>query len=190
MCGIVGFATHSAVVQKLLRGLQALEYRGYDSSGIAVIEGHHAEVRRQVGKLQNLFDLVSKQPLESTSGIGHTRWATHGGATEENAHPHCSRDLIVVHNGIIENYAEIKAQLLQQGFEFKSQTDTEVIAHLIQSKYDQCSEKNSESRLRSVQQAIKCLSGSFALLVSFVDAETEMYAVAKGSPLSLGMSQH
>ena len=139
MCGIVGYIGSKKVVPVVVEGLRKLEYRGYDSAGIAVVskEGK-LEIRRAPGKLRNLEEVLQKSPIEGTYGIGHTRWATHGRPTEENAHPHrdCSGNIVVVHNGIIENYLMLKKKLREQGHNFCTETDTEVVAHLIERRFD------------------------------------------------------
>src|SRR5688572_8272763 len=137
MCGIVGYIGHREASTVLLKGLQSLEYRGYDSAGIAVFNSDKLELRRQVGKLSVLESFVKNQPVQGTLGVGHTRWATHGRPSEENAHPHlcCKEHIAVVHNGIVENHAELRSQLLERGHRFKSQTDTEVLAHLIEENF-------------------------------------------------------
>ena len=134
MCGIVGYVGRGRTVEILLEALGRLEYRGYDSAGIAVINQHGIVLRKRAGKLKSLVDAVAKRPMHGQVGIGHTRWATHGLPTEKNAHPHldCTGTLAVVHNGIIENYAVLKARLLAKGHRFRSKTDTEVIAHLVE----------------------------------------------------------
>src|SRR5690349_14963168 len=140
MCGIVGYIGPKKVVPVIIEGLRKLEYRGYDSAGIAVVNGTgKLEIRRAPGKLRNLEEAIQKSPLEGFYGIGHTRWATHGRPTEENAHPHrdCSGQIVVVHNGIIENYLELKEQLQREGHKFVTETDTEIVAHLV--------EKNSKN---------------------------------------------
>src|SRR5216110_998023 len=134
MCGILGYIGPKKVVPVVIEGLRKLEYRGYDSAGIAVVNGTgKLEIRRASGKLRNLEEVIRKNPLEGTYGIGHTRWATHGRPTEENAHPHrdCSGEIVVVHNGIIENYLELKEQLQRKGHKFATETDTEIVAHLV-----------------------------------------------------------
>ncbi|CAL6077911.1 Glutamine--fructose-6-phosphate_aminotransferase [isomerizing] 2..1840 Trepomonas PC1 GDID01000167 [Hexamita inflata] len=186
MCGIVGFVTHKSVMKKLMMGLQTLEYRGYDSAGVAIMQNNQIITRKAVGKLVNLANSLQLAPLDSNIAIGHTRWATHGGATENNAHPHVSSSVVVVHNGIIENFACLRDELEEQGFKFKSQTDTEVISHLIQFYYDQ-SQKTCSDRLKSLQQSFNRLKGAFAVVVCFSDAPTEMFAFARGSPLSFGV---
>src|SRR3989338_7697638 len=134
MCGIVGYIGKKQATATLLDALSRLEYRGYDSAGVAVLNSRGIEVRKRAGKLSALTEAVGRHRILGTVGIGHTRWATHGEPLETNAHPHtdCSGRLAVVHNGIIENYAELKARLLAQGHTFRSQTDTEVIAHLVE----------------------------------------------------------
>ncbi|MFN3681969.1 MAG: class II glutamine amidotransferase, partial [Nitrospira sp.] len=131
MCGIVGYIGDQHAVPILLEGLAKLEYRGYDSSGVAVLQDGMITVRRSVGKLANLQKLLKEQELKGTIGIGHTRWATHGKPSEQNAHPHRSKSCVLVHNGIIENYQELKYGLERDGYKFQSETDTEVVAHLI-----------------------------------------------------------
>src|SRR3954463_11383595 len=138
MCGIVGYVGNKQVVPVILDGLRKLEYRGYDSAGIAVVdEAHHLDIRRAAGKLRNLEEAIRLKPLDGTYGIGHTRWATHGRPTEENAHPHrdCTGRVVVVHNGIIENYVVLKKKLTEEGHKFSTETDTEVIAHLVEKYY-------------------------------------------------------
>src|SRR5215212_9607201 len=135
MCGIVGYVGNKQVVPVILDGLRKLEYRGYDSAGIAVVdEKHHLDIRRAEGKLRNLEEAIRLKPLDGTYGIGHTRWATHGRPTEENAHPHrdCTGRVVVVHNGIIENYLKLKDRLRATDHRFVTETDTEVVAHLVE----------------------------------------------------------
>src|SRR5688500_1749676 len=137
MCGIVGYIGPKPVVPVLLDGLRRLEYRGYDSAGVAVVQDGDIQVRRSAGKLINLESAIKTKPLAGIYGLGHTRWATHGRPTEENAHPHRdgSGRIVVVHNGIIENYLEIKRELADEGHKFESETDTEVVAHLVQKEW-------------------------------------------------------
>src|SRR6201997_4531224 len=135
MCGIVGYIGPQKAVPVILEGLHKLEYRGYDSAGIAVVNGAgKMEIRRAPGKLRNLEEAIQKSPIEGFYGIGHTRWATHGRPTEENAHPHrdCAGHVVVVHNGIIENYVTLKKKLIEEGHRFTTETDTEVVAHMIE----------------------------------------------------------
>ena len=141
MCGIVGYVGKKRVVPVIIDGLRRLEYRGYDSAGIAVAgNGEGLQVRRAEGKLRNLEEAIQLKPLDGTYGIGHTRWATHGRPTEENAHPHrdCTGKIVVVHNGIVENYMSLKKKLIDGGHKFRTETDTEVIAHLIETDDCRC----------------------------------------------------
>src|SRR5215475_10758273 len=161
MCGIVGYIGPRKAVPIILDGLKRLEYRGYDSAGIAVLEdGDTLAVRRAQGKLRNLEEALRLSPMDGDYGIGHTRWATHGRPTEENAHPHrdCHGDIVVVHNGIVENYLSLKQQLASEGHRFCTETDTEVIAHLVEKYFD----GNLEN---AVRDAVRELSGVFALSV-------------------------
>src|ERR1019366_973873 len=138
MCGIVGYVGKKQVVPVIIEGLRKLEYRGYDSAGIAVAgNGEGLQIRRAQGKLRNLEEVIRLKPLDGTYGIGHTRWATHGRPTEENAHPHrdCTGRIVVVHNGIVENYLSLKKKLIAEGHKFTTETDTEIIAHLIEKHY-------------------------------------------------------
>src|SRR5579885_1185472 len=161
MCGIVGYIGPKEVVPVIIEGLRRLEYRGYDSAGIAVgCNGDGLDVRRASGKLRNLEEAIRNKPLSGLYGIGHTRWATHGRPTEENAHPHrdCKGEIVVVHNGIVENYLSLRKQLTAEGHTFKTETDTEVIAHLV--------EKHLNGRLEhAVRTALKQVSGVFAVSV-------------------------
>src|ERR1700750_400058 len=159
MCGIIGAAP---VTPLLVEALKRLEYRGYDSAGVATLVNGHIERRRAEGKLRNLDARLAAEPLTGTVGIGHTRWATHGGPTEHNAHPHATDRVAVVHNGIIENYQELKAELIAKQRHFESQTDTEVIAHLVTDLLDQ-----GMSPIDAASAALKRLHGAFALLILF-----------------------
>ena len=164
MCGIVGYVGNKQVVPLIIDGLRKLEYRGYDSAGIAVVDGdHHMELRRAEGKLRNLEEAIRLSPLDGNYGIGHTRWATHGRPTEENAHPHRDQSgkVVVVHNGIIENYLTLKERLQDLGHEFNTETDTEVVAHLIGHYID--TEKLSLEL--AVRKTVKELKGIFALSI-------------------------
>src|SRR5260221_6402426 len=161
MCGIVGYIGTRKAVPIILDGLKRLEYRGYDSAGLAVVgDDCTLNVRRASGKLRNLEDVVRMSPIEGSSGIGHTRWATHGRPTEENAHPHrdCTGDIVVVHNGIVENYLALKHQLQLEGHRFVTETDTEIIAHLVEKHY----EGNLEDAARKAGNE---LTGVFALAI-------------------------
>src|SRR5579864_3978652 len=185
MCGIVGYIGPKKVVPVIIEGLRKLEYRGYDSAGIAVVtkEGK-LEVRRASGKLRNLEEVLQKSPIEGTYGIGHTRWATHGRPTEENAHPHrdCTGQIVVVHNGIIENYLELKEQLQREGHKFVTETDTEVVAHLV--------EKNSQGGApleEAVRKSLKDLRGIYSLVFLSARDPHKIVAARIGPPSVIGL---
>src|SRR5450432_3625573 len=183
MCGIVGYIGNHKAVPIILEGLKRLEYRGYDSAGIAVLEEDDIlAVRRAQGKLRNLEDVLRLSPIDGTYGIGHTRWATHGRPTEENAHPHrdCHGDIVVVHNGIVENYLALKHQLTTEGHRFCTETDTEVIAHLVEKYYD----GNLES---AVRDAVRQLTGVFALSVISRKDPRKIVAARLGPPAVVGL---
>ena len=186
MCGIVGYIGRNKAVPIILEGLKRLEYRGYDSAGLAVYcEDDQLAVRRAQGKLRNLEEVVRLNPVDGSFGVGHTRWATHGRPTEENAHPHrdCKGDIVVVHNGIIENYLALKQQLAAEGHEFKTETDTEVIAHLV--------EKNFKGNLElAVRAAVRELSGVFALAVIARSDPYKIVAVRSGPPVVIGLGDN
>lgn len=183
MCGIVGAVAKRNVVPILLEGLQRLEYRGYDSAGLAVVHDGKLERVRSIGRVAELREKSSK--TTGNLGIAHTRWATHGVPSERNAHPHMSNDRIaVVHNGIIENYEELRAQLIKQGYIFTSDTDTEVIAHLIHSHY-----KQGKTLLVSTQQALTELVGAYAIGVMASDNPQHVIGARKGSPLLVGVGE-
>src|SRR5271157_4119318 len=173
MCGIVGYVGPKKVVPVIIEGLRRLEYRGYDSAGIAVGSPSSStlEVRRASGKLANLEEVLREHPLEGTYGVGHTRWATHGRPTEENAHPHrdCTGRLVVVHNGIVENYLSLKKKLIEDGHTFSTETDTEVIAHLIEKHLFKTGNGRHPHLEVAVRKTVKELSGVFALAVVSVD---------------------
>jgi glucosamine--fructose-6-phosphate aminotransferase (isomerizing) len=164
-----------------MEGLKRLEYRGYDSSGIATLSQGRIERRRAEGKLKQLQDLVENSPIVGTTGIGHTRWATHGAPTQSNAHPHASDQVAVVHNGIIENYADLKAELIAKGHIFESQTDTEVVVHLLTQYLS-----DGKTPLEAVRQALKELTGAFAFAILFKDHADLMIVARRGSPLVIG----
>jgi glucosamine--fructose-6-phosphate aminotransferase (isomerizing) len=185
MCGIVGYVGNKQVVPVILDGLRKLEYRGYDSAGIAVVdESHHLDIRRAEGKLRNLEEAIRLKPLDGTYGIGHTRWATHGRPTEENAHPHrdCTGRVVVVHNGIIENYLQLKDRLRGFDHHFVTETDTEVVAHLIEEYL-----KQKESFEESVRLAVRDLRGIFALSIISTDEPDTIVAVRQGPPVVIGL---
>jgi len=189
MCGIVGYVGDKQVVGVILDGLRKLEYRGYDSAGIAVVDEQGSlTIRRASGKLRNLEEAIRLKPLDGTYGVGHTRWATHGRPTEENAHPHrdCSGRVVVVHNGIIENFLSLKQRLQSEGHNFVTDTDTEVIAHLIE-KYLNERAENLEA---AVRRAVLDLRGIYALAIVSTDEPEKIVAVRQGPPIVIGLGQN
>ncbi|MCU4553251.1 glutamine--fructose-6-phosphate transaminase (isomerizing) [Acinetobacter nosocomialis] len=182
MCGIVGGVAERCVTEILIEGLKRLEYRGYDSAGVAVLNNEEVLRERRVGKVINLADAVADQQLTGVVGIAHTRWATHGKPTENNAHPHMSGKVAVVHNGIIENYQELKDDLQALGYVFTSQTDTEVVAHLVAEAL-----KSTDSLLEAVQSVVPQLKGAYALGIIHSDYPDELITVREGSPLVIGV---
>jgi len=197
MSGIIGYIGNKRVVPVLLEGLQRLQYRGYDSAGLAVIREGKLEIRRATGKLRNLEEVIRLHPLDGTYGIGHTRWATHGAPTEENAHPHrdCHGTVVVVHNGIIENYLELKKRLEDEGHRFTTETDTEVIAHLIEKHLNGASaasvsgEAKTESLEEAVRLAVRQLTGVFALAIISTKDLNKIVAVRQGPPAVIGLGK-
>lgn len=186
MCGIVGYVGNKNATQVLINALKKLEYRGYDSAGIAVLEGEDILVRKCKGALKFLEEKIAKETIKSSMGIGHTRWATHGEPSDENSHPHTNMDgtISIVHNGIIENYAALKADLQNQGVVFKSQTDTEVIVHLIDKEY-----KQDKDIFQAVIRALHKLEGSYALGVLCKDYPDRIICARKESPLVVGLGK-
>ena len=183
MCGIVGYVGPKHVVPVLIEGLRKLEYRGYDSAGVAVVQDGAIELRRSAGKLINLENAIQANPLAGVYGLGHTRWATHGRPTEENAHPHRdgSGRIVVVHNGIIENYLEIKRELIAEGHTFASETDTEVVAHLVQKEW------KGDGLEKAVLRAMKRVRGLFALVLLSADDPEKLVTVRNGPPIVVGI---
>src|SRR6266852_2762013 len=187
MCGIVGYIGPKKVGPIIIEGLRKLEYRGYDSAGIAVVpQSGKLEIRRAPGKLRNLEEVIAKSPLDGTYGIGHTRWATHGRPTEENAHPHrdCTGKIVVVHNGIIENYLELKEKLQKEGHSFATETDTEIVAHLV--------EKNSQNGVpleEAVRRSLKELRGIYALVFLSAKDPKKIVAARMGPPSVIGLGE-
>jgi glucosamine--fructose-6-phosphate aminotransferase (isomerizing) len=181
MCGIVGILGKSAVSTNLVDALRRLEYRGYDSAGIATVEAGTLERRRAEGKLRNLEKRLLVEPLAGRTGIGHTRWATHGRPTERNAHPHMTAQVSVVHNGIIENFRALRAKLEAKGHRFQTDTDTEAVVHLISDEMDR-----GAAPIAAVREALKQLQGAFALGIIFAGHDDLMIAARKGSPLAIG----
>ncbi|HXX46150.1 MAG TPA: glutamine--fructose-6-phosphate transaminase (isomerizing) [Candidatus Acidoferrales bacterium] len=187
MCGIVGYIGPKRVVPLILDGLKRLEYRGYDSAGIAVVgENGKMEIRRAPGKLRNLEESIRATPMDGIYGIGHTRWATHGRPTEENAHPHrdCTGQIVVVHNGIIENYIDLKKQLLAEGHKFVTETDTEIIAHLIE-KFSKDAPLED-----AVRKAVKAMTGAYALVALSAKDPNKIVAARLGPPIVVGLGEH
>jgi glucosamine--fructose-6-phosphate aminotransferase (isomerizing) len=192
MCGIVGYVGKKHVVPVIIEGLRRLEYRGYDSAGIAVCgNGEGLQVRRAEGKLRNLEEVIRLKPLDGTYGIGHTRWATHGRPTEENAHPHrdCTGKIVVVHNGIIENYVTLKKKLIEEGHTFSTETDTEVIAHLVEKYYFKTGNGHRPSLEEAVRKTVAELTGVFALGVLSADAPNKIVAARNGPPAVVGLGK-
>ncbi len=184
MCGIMGYVGHREAAPLLFQGLKRLEYRGYDSAGIAAFTNGHIAIRRAVGKLAQLDQLLQAEPLPGSVGIGHTRWATHGPPSEENAHPHRAGDVVVIHNGIIENYLELRHELMDKGRTFSSETDTEVIAHLI----DQYLQEGHSFR-EATRAALRHLSGSFALVALSERDPGTLLTAKNATPIVIGLGQ-
>src|SRR6266852_2974223 len=190
MCGIVGYVGKKRVVPVIIEGLRRLEYRGYDSAGIAVCgNGDGLQIRRAEGKLRNLEEVIRLKPLDGTYGIGHTRWATHGRPTEENAHPHrdCTGSIVVVHNGIVENYLSLKKKLIEEGHVFTTETDTEVIAHLVEKYLVKTGNGNRPALEEAVRKTVKQLTGVFALAVNTDDEPKKIVAARNGPSAVIGL---
>lgn len=185
MCGIVGIISHKPVADRLLQGLKKLEYRGYDSSGIAVVQNRDINTRKSPGKIANLENLLSNDPINGNIGIAHTRWATHGGPSFSNAHPHSNHQVSVVHNGIIENYRELKEDLVLSNTEFKSETDTEVILHLISNYLDE-----GLHPTEAIKKLLGILQGSYALAIIFKQFDDLMIGARHGCPLAIGYGEN
>ena len=185
MCGIIGYIGSKPVVPVLLDGLRRMEYRGYDSAGVALVSPEGIALRRSAGKLMNLENVLRDDPADGVYGVGHTRWATHGRPTEENAHPHrdCTGRIVVVHNGIIENYLELKHELQEQGHVFKTETDTEIVAHLVER------EMRSDGFDNAVRRALGLMRGMFALVLVSVEDPEKIVAVRNGPPIIVGLGQ-
>ena len=191
MCGIVGYVGKAKAAPIILDGLKRLEYRGYDSAGVAVLENGAFKVAKEIGRVANVQQVIANSPLEGTRGIGHTRWATHGGVTRENAHPHVSSDgkIALIHNGVIENYASIKKFLLTKGFSFVSETDTEVLCNLMAYHFAKEPEPNDGSSrlLDCVRKTLLHVQGTYGICVLSRDCPDELIAARQGSPLILGV---
>src|SRR5689334_12287902 len=183
MCGIIGYIGQKQVLPILIDGLRRLEYRGYDSAGVAVVRDGAIELRRSAGKLARLEEAIAVNPLEGEYGIGHTRWATHGRPTEENAHPHrdCTGRVVVVHNGIIENYLDLKRELQAEGHVFVTETDTEIVAHLVER------ETKGDGLENAVRRALMLMRGNFALVLISADDPEKIVAVRNGPPIVVGL---
>src|ERR1700728_3119360 len=184
MCGIIGIVGQEAAAPQMIDALKRLEYRGYDSAGVATLEGGVLTRRRAQGKLKNLEQKLAREPLAGSIGIGHTRWATHGRPTEVNAHPHATDRLAVVHNGIIENFAELRRELEGKGVKSSTETDTEVVAHLVSSELER-----GLSPLQAVMAALPRLRGAFALAFLFAGEDDLLIGARKGSPLAVGYGE-
>jgi len=192
MCGIIGYIGKSQAVPILLDGLRRLEYRGYDSAGVAILDGGKIETRKRIGRIANLTELLQQSPAAGTSGISHTRWATHGGVSDENAHPHSDQSghLFLCHNGVIENYNVLKDQLVKEGHTFKSQTDTEVLAHLIGKHYDAAGGEPTKGRLiEALRTALKQVVGTYGIVMMHRDLPDVLIGARRGSPLVLGVGK-
>ena len=188
MCGIVGYIGPQDPVKVLVEGLRRLEYRGYDSAGLAVLNGNgEMAIRRAKGKLRDLESVIAREPLTGTYGVGHTRWATHGRPTEENAHPHrdCTGRIVVIHNGIIENYVQLKRDLAASGHRFVTETDTEVVAHLIEEEM----KTNGGDLATSFRKVLPRLQGIYAIVAICSDSPETLVAARLGPPLVVGVGQ-
>ncbi len=185
MCGIIGYIGSKPVVPVLIEGLRRMEYRGYDSAGVAVVSPEGIALRRSAGKLVNLENAIRAEPVTGLYGVGHTRWATHGRPTEENAHPHrdCTGRIVVVHNGIIENYLELKKELQSQGHEFRTETDTEIVAHLVER------EMRDDGLENAVRRALTYMRGMFAIVLVSVEDPEKIVAVRNGPPIVVGLGK-
>jgi glucosamine--fructose-6-phosphate aminotransferase (isomerizing) len=186
MCGIIGYIGSKPVVPVLIEGLRRMEYRGYDSAGVALVSPEGIALRRSAGKLINLENAILNEPVDGLYGVGHTRWATHGRPTEENAHPHrdCTGRIVVVHNGIIENYLELKAELSRQGHQFKTETDTEIVAHLVER------EMGTDGLEQAVRRALKVMRGMFAIVLVSVEDPEKIVAARNGPPIVVGLGDN
>ena len=182
MCGIVGYVGPKPVLPVLMDGLRRLEYRGYDSAGIALVRDGQLQIRRSAGKLANLEDVLSRDPIQGQFGIGHTRWATHGRPSEQNAHPHRAGKVVVIHNGIIENYLELRAALERRGRTMASETDTEVISHLIDEQV-----QRGARLFEATRSAVRELVGSYAIVVLSESEPDHLVAAKSATPIVLGL---
>lgn len=191
MCGIVGYVGRAEAVPILLEGLRRLEYRGYDSAGVATLEEGIISVRKEVGRIDDLRQSIALNPIGGSTGISHTRWATHGKVTRENAHPHFDRSgkLALVHNGVIENYAALRTQLEQEGHQFQSQTDTEVLAHLVGRAFDRSAERTQGALVSALREALGQVAGTYGIAIVHADLPGVLIGARRGSPLVLGIGK-
>ena len=192
MCGIVGYIGRSEALPVLLDGLRRLEYRGYDSAGVAILNSGPAQVRKAVGRIANLAEVIQEHPVHGHTGISHTRWATHGGVTKENAHPHSDQSgkLFLVHNGVIENYQTLREQLAEHGHTFVSQTDTEVLAHLVGDEFDRAGRRDKAGLVEAIRLALRQVIGTYGIAVLHADVPGLVVGARRGSPLVLGIGAH
>ena len=192
MCGIVAYIGRSAALPVLMDGLRRLEYRGYDSAGVAILESGQIHLRKSVGRIANLAEEIGKNPISGSIGISHTRWATHGAVTRENAHPHTDKSgrLHLVHNGVIENYQILRDQLIERGHIFHSQTDTEVLAHLVGEAFDRATSRNEATLVEAVRQALRQVIGTYGISVVHADVPGVIIGARRGSPLVLGIGKN
>src|SRR5580693_970277 len=192
MCGIIGYIGQAEATPILMDGLRRLEYRGYDSAGIALVANGAMQIRKCAGRIGSLAQLIQKEPPRGSVGLGHTRWATHGGVTDANAHPHLDQSgkLALIHNGVIENFQSIRDQLISQGHQFRTETDTEVLAHLIGQIFDSKNgEKTKADLLESLREALKQVNGTYGLALVHLDLPDVVLAARRGSPLILGIGK-
>src|SRR4051812_43360969 len=191
MCGIVGYVGKQKAAPLIIEGLKRLEYRGYDSAGVAVLQDGHFTVAKKIGRVANLEQEASRHRLHGNFGMGHTRWATHGGVTDANAHPHVSSDskFALIHNGVIENYSQMKQFLAAKGYTFSSETDTEVLCNLIAYHYakEPVGHNGTSRFVECVRKALHHVEGTYGIVVLGVDFPGEMVAARKASPLILGV---
>src|SRR5436305_2358794 len=192
MCGIIGYIGPKEVVPVLIEGLRRFEDSGYDSAGVAVVRNTAVNLRRSAGKLSNLEDVIDADPIAGDYGVGHTRWATHGRPTEENAHPHrdCTGKIVVVHNGIIENYLSLKRKLIEEGHKFSTETDTEVIAHLVEKNLNPGGNGHRVSLEEAVRKTVQLLTGVFAIAVISSDEPNKIVAARNGPPAVIGLGKN
>ncbi|HEY0790853.1 MAG TPA: glutamine--fructose-6-phosphate transaminase (isomerizing) [Chthoniobacterales bacterium] len=192
MCGIIGYVGSADATPILIEGLRKLEYRGYDSAGVALLNGDGLQIRKRAGRINNLAMLLQQEPAHGSAGLGHTRWATHGGVTDANAHPHLDQSgkLALIHNGVIENYQPLRDQLIAQGHTFRTETDTEVLAHLVGTCFDETAgAKGKTALLEALRSTLKQVTGTYGLALMHVDVPGVIVAARRGSPLILGIGK-